>query len=121
MIDKLISSLPKSVDGVLIISETNRRYFTSFPSSDGILLATKNGSVFLTDSRYIEEAQNVVKCCEVAELRKVSEQLPELCKSFGVKVLIIGRTTFISTRRRASSSFPETPNTSSPRQSDGVL
>lgn len=88
MIDKLISSLPKSVDGVLIISETNRRYFTSFPSSDGILLATKKGSVFLTDSRYIEEAQNVVKCCEVAELRKASEQLPELCKSFGVKVLM---------------------------------
>lgn len=88
MIDKLVSSLPKSVDGVLIISEINRRYFTSFPSSDGILLATKNGSVFLTDSRYIEEAQNVVKCCEVAELRKASEQLPELCKSFGVKVLM---------------------------------
>ena len=88
MIDKLISSLPKSVDGVLIVSETNRRYFTSFPSSDGILLATKNGSVFLTDSRYIEEAQNVVKCCEVAELKKASEQLPELCRSFGVKVLM---------------------------------
>lgn len=88
MLDKLISSLPKSVDGVLIVSETNRRYFTSFPSSDGILLATKNGSVFLTDSRYIEEAQNVVKCCEVAELKKASEQLPELCKKFGVKTLM---------------------------------
>ena len=89
MLDKLIFSLPSRVDGVLIVSETNRRYFTSFPSSDGILLATKNGSVFLTDSRYIEEAQNVVKCCEVAELKKVSEQLPELCESFGVKTLMV--------------------------------
>ena len=88
MLDKLISSLPSKVDGVLIVSETNRRYFTSFPSSDGILLATKKGSVFLTDSRYIEEAQNTVKCCEVAELRKASEQLPELCKKFGVGVLM---------------------------------
>lgn len=89
MLDKLISSLPSRVDGVLIVSQTNRRYFTSFCSSDGILLATRNGSVFLTDSRYIEEAQNVVKCCEVAELRKTSEQLPELCKKFGVKVLMV--------------------------------
>lgn len=88
MLNRLVSMLPKSADGVLIVSETNRRYFTSFPSSDGILLATKNGSVFLTDSRYIEEAQNTVKCCEVAELKKVSEQLPELCKKLGVKVLM---------------------------------
>ncbi len=89
MLDKLISSLPKAVDGMLIISETNRRYFTSFPSSDGVLLVTKKGSVFLTDSRYIEEAQNKVRCCEVAELKKLSEQLPELCKSFGVKTLMV--------------------------------
>lgn len=89
MLDKLISSLPQKADGVLIVSETNRRYFTSFPSSDGILLATKKGSVFLTDSRYIEEAQNVVKCCEVAELKKASEQLPELCRKFDVRTLMV--------------------------------
>lgn len=88
MLNRLVSMLPRSADGVLIVSETNRRYFTSFPSSDGILLATKNGSVFLTDSRYIEEAQNIVKCCEVAELKKVSEQLPELCQKLGVRVLM---------------------------------
>ena len=87
MLNELISMLPKSADGVLIVSETNRRYFTAFPSSDGILLATRNGSVFLTDSRYIEEAQNTVKCCEVQELKKVSEQLPELCKKFGSTII----------------------------------
>lgn len=89
MLDKLISSLPSGVDGVLIISETNRRYFTAFSSSDGVLLATKKGSVFLTDSRYIEEAQNTIKCCEVTELKKASEQLPELCKKFGAKVIMV--------------------------------
>lgn len=88
MLNKLVSMLPKNVDGVLIVSETNRRYFTSFPSSDGILLATKNGSVFLTDSRYIEEAQNTVKCCEVEELKRAAEQLPELCQKFGARVLM---------------------------------
>lgn len=89
MLDKLISSLSPKADGVLIVSEINRRYFTSFNSSDGILLATKKGSVFLTDSRYIEEAQRVVKCCEVEELKKASEQLPELCRRFGVKTLMV--------------------------------
>lgn len=89
MLNKLISSLPSKVDGVLIVSEVNRRYFTAFNSSDGILLATKKGSVFLTDSRYIEEAQNTVKCCDVTEIRKVSEQLPELCRQFGVKTLMV--------------------------------
>lgn len=89
MLNKLISMLPNAIDGVLIISEINRRYFTSFPSSDGVLLATKNGSVFLTDSRYIEEAQNTVKCCEVAELKKASEQLPEYCKKFGCRALMV--------------------------------
>ncbi|MBQ5591696.1 MAG: aminopeptidase P family protein [Clostridia bacterium] len=88
MLNELVSMLPKSADGVLIVSETNRRYFTSFTSSDGILLVTRKGSVFLTDSRYIEEAQNTVKCCEVEELKKLSEQLPELCRKFGVRVLM---------------------------------
>ena len=87
MINSLISALPKKYDGVLILSEVNRRYFTGFPSSDGILLVTRNGSVFLTDSRYIEEAQNKVTCCDIAELRKVREQLPEYCEKFGCKVL----------------------------------
>lgn len=87
MLDNLIYALPKKYDGVLILSEVNRRYFTGFPSSDGILLVTRNGSVFLTDSRYIEEAQNKVSCCEVAELKKVKEQLPEYCKKFGCSVL----------------------------------
>ncbi len=89
MLNRLISSLPSKVDGVLIVSDTNRRYFTAFNSSDGILLATKKGSVFLTDSRYIEEAQNTVKCCDVIELRKVSDQLPELCRQFDVKTLMV--------------------------------
>jgi len=87
MLDNLISALPKKYDGVLIVSEVNRRYFTGFPSSDGILLVTRNGSVFLTDSRYIEEAQNKVKCCDVAELKKVREQLPYYCEKFGCKIL----------------------------------
>lgn len=87
MLDKLVSALPKKLDGVLILSEVNRRYFTGFPSSDGVLLVTRNGSVFLTDSRYIEAAREAVTCCDVEELVSVSKQLPEYCRKFGCKVL----------------------------------
>ena len=67
MLEKFINRLPKNVDGALIVSSENRRYFTGFDSSDGFLFATRKGSVFLTDSRYIEAAENSIKCCAVEE------------------------------------------------------
>lgn len=78
MLQKFISSLPSDVDGALIVSPTNRFFFTDFESSDGLLIAAKKGSVFFTDSRYIEAAQNKITCCEVRELSKIKEQLPEV-------------------------------------------
>ena len=33
--EKFLSLLPPELDGALVMSEENRRYFTSFPSSDG--------------------------------------------------------------------------------------
>lgn len=84
---KLIAALPADVDGVIIESPQNRRYFTGFPSSAGILIATKQGSVFMTDSRYIEAAQNQVDCCEVVEQEKQEEQLPALAKKLACQCL----------------------------------
>ncbi len=79
--------LPSDVDGLLIVSQVNRLFFTGFDSSDGFLLITKNGSVFLTDSRYIEEAKNKISLCEVEELTSFSKQMPALCEKLGCRVL----------------------------------
>lgn len=87
MLEKLIAAIPQKLDGVLILSEENRRYFTGFPSSDGILLVTRNGSIFLTDSRYIEEARNRVTVCPVEELKNTKIQLPMYCEKFGCGTL----------------------------------
>ena len=84
---KLIESLPADIDGMLIESPENRRYFTGFPSSAGILIVAKQGSVFLTDSRYIEAAKSQISCCEVVEQKKLEEQLPALAEKFGCKNL----------------------------------
>ena len=95
-LEKLIAALPGDIDGVLIESPENRRYFTGFPSSAGILIAAKQGSVFLTDSRYIEAAHNKIDCCEVMELKGQEEQLPALAKKLGCSCLAFetSRTTF---------------------------
>lgn len=85
MIKKLQQNIKSETEGILIISEQNRRYFTSFPSSFGILLVTKNDAVFLTDSRYIEAAQNKIDFCRVIESKKLSEQIPQICEEMNIK------------------------------------
>lgn len=52
-------------DGVIISDEYNRRYFTGFESSNGVLAVTKTNAVFFTDFRYIEAAKNTIKSAEV--------------------------------------------------------
>ncbi len=61
-INNLKNFLKTSNEAILIHSPENRRYFTSFPSSDGYLVVTKNDAVFFTDSRYIEAAQKNSHC-----------------------------------------------------------
>ena len=73
-------------DALLIVSPENRRYLTSFPSSDGFLLVTENVAVLFVDSRYIEAAQNTAKGCdEIVLLKSFSEQVPEYAEKLGVK------------------------------------
>lgn len=86
MLDEFIKRLPKNIDGALIVSPENRRYFTSFDASDGFLFATKNGSVFLTDSRYIEAAKDKINCCDVEEQK---EKLTNYAKRFNCKTLAV--------------------------------
>lgn len=76
-IDSLMSVLPENIGAALVISPENRRYFTEFESSDGFLLVTRKGSIFYTDSRYIEAAENRIKCCDVCEGKDVFRQIKE--------------------------------------------
>lgn len=86
MLEKILKNLPKKVDGLLIISPENRRYLTGFDASDGFLFITKNGSLFLTDSRYIEAAQNEIAVCHVEETK---EKLTEYAARFGCGTLAV--------------------------------
>lgn len=72
---KSLEQLLQPGQGALVLSEENRAYFTGFHSSDGYLLVTGSGSLFLTDSRYIEDAQATITDCRVELQTKPYEQL----------------------------------------------
>lgn len=82
-IERLMKSLPAGADAALVISGHNRRYLTGFPSSAGLVLATRETALFLTDFRYIEAARRTVRgmeCVEYASLRETLSSLAErLC------------------------------------------
>lgn len=85
----LTSLLPKDIDGGIITSPAARRYFTGFDSDVGWLIATRNGSVFLVDSRYIEAAQATVDCCDVVLLTDAKLQVPQYLKKFNCSCVAI--------------------------------
>lgn len=88
MINKLKAYLREKGSAALIMSEENICYFTSFHSSNGYLLVTGDKAVFLTDSRYIEAAQNKISTCdEILQIKSMEADLMPLIGTLGIKVL----------------------------------
>ncbi len=77
----------ESVEGFLVTSMTNWRYVSGFTGDAGCLLITLDKVFLLTDSRYVEQAQDQ---CPEFSVRKTSHDddvLKELVQSSGVKRL----------------------------------
>jgi len=55
----------RGLDSFLITSDTNVSYLSGFKGHDSVLLVTAGEPVFITDSRYIEEAKQSLKGLEV--------------------------------------------------------
>lgn len=74
------------VDALLVTRQVNVRYLTGFSGSNGQLVATTDGGIFLTDSRYEEQSRR-----EVPDLRTELYQrdliprLGELCREYGLR------------------------------------
>lgn len=84
---KFSSILKTDAEAVIISSEVNRFYFTRFAASDGFLVITKNDSVFFTDSRYIEAAENSVTVCRCELFNSMKDTLVPFLQKAGVKTL----------------------------------
>lgn len=57
----------ENLDGLLITSPFNRRYITGFTGSAGIVLVTETDALFVTDFRYIEQAEREAANFEIIE------------------------------------------------------
>ena len=82
----------KDGTAALIISETNRLYFTEFAATDGFLIVTNKGAKFITDSRYIEAAAAEAKGCEVELMKsgkEFADQLIGTIKALGGKTVLV--------------------------------
>ena len=79
----------KSSQAALVLSEENRLYLTGFPSSSGYLLVTRDGSAFITDSRYIEAASAAVSDADVILQSQVSEQIRDLLQKYGCTEVLV--------------------------------
>lgn len=77
------------LDGIFILKESNVRYLSGFTSADAYLFITKENSIFITDSRYTEQASKEVSGYEIVKWRAPNATLPEtlklLCDRFQVK------------------------------------
>ena len=68
------------------MSPENRRYFTEFPSSDGLFARNaRRRRFFITDSRYIEAAENKVTECKTALQKREISQVYDFFKSNGAE------------------------------------
>ncbi len=63
------------LDALLILSRPNLRYLCHFSGTDGALVLTRNGSTFLTDSRYTSQARSEVVADRITEYSTKVEDL----------------------------------------------
>ncbi len=88
MLESLKNFFNDNNSAALIMSEENISYFTAFHSTNGYLVVTKEKSYFLTDSRYIEAAQNKITTCdEILLLKNMKVDIAALLRKLGINTL----------------------------------
>ncbi len=94
MIDKLRGILPDEKGCFYISSDINRRYFTGFKSSAGILLICPKKAYLLIDFRYYESACDSVKNAEVVLLKNTISQVKEVLEKENLDKIYIEDSSF---------------------------
>ncbi len=87
---KLFPSFRKSgIDALLVSSWPNVRYLSGFKNDESWALVSPKGRVFITDSRYIEQAQKEAKGFEVVlrDRKSVTEIVADYARKWKIKKL----------------------------------
>lgn len=78
----------KGLDGALVYSDTNRNYLSRFKGDESYIIVTQNNAIFITDSRYVEQAKGEVDEFEVREYDKnIVDYIKETVNSLNIKTL----------------------------------
>ena len=89
-LEKYVSVLDDTVDGLLLTSRYSRMYGAEFDIAEGVAIVTKKGCRYFTDSRYIESAQNNIRGFQVLEMNRdnpYGKLLNEAVADFAVHTL----------------------------------
>jgi Xaa-Pro aminopeptidase len=104
----------QKLDGMLISHPPNLRYLCGFTGSAGALLVKARGSVFFTDGRYTQQANEEVRGAKIAIVRKsplmAAAEWAGRHGSRGKRSLVIGvegEYLTVATRRRLADSLPK--------------
>jgi Xaa-Pro aminopeptidase len=80
-----VSFQRKGVDGFLVTDIYNIRYLTGFSGSSASLLITKKENIFITDSRYKEQAEKEVRGWEFfTQKERVTKVVKNLSRKIGI-------------------------------------
>ncbi|MFO7765906.1 MAG: aminopeptidase P family protein [Pelovirga sp.] len=75
----------ESLDALLVFGRADLRYFCGFSGTDGVLFISPHRTVFLTDSRYQEQARQEVAADEVRCYKGKFEALAKLIEETGCR------------------------------------
>lgn len=78
------------IDAIILLDHYNRRLATGFPSSDGAVVVTAKKAYFITDSRYIEAAEQSISGAEIIDIAR--GRYPDVINNIltGCGVLVAG-------------------------------
>ncbi len=76
--------ISREIDGMVFTHLPNIRYLCGFTGSDGVLVVIGREAFFLTDSRYVTQAQEQVRADEIREYRTKWDGVLDLLSAKGV-------------------------------------
>lgn len=78
----------EGIDGVLLTKAENRRYMTGFTGTAGVVLISEERSLFITDFRYLDQAEEQAPDYEIVDGSKdMIEKIKEMVEELGIKKL----------------------------------
>ncbi len=74
---------------ILIAAPHHLRYLTGFPAGESWVFLTAEAAYFLTDFRYIEQAEQTVHGAECRMIVRLTEELKTLAERHGVRTVLV--------------------------------